>query len=142
MLSPLRRSATDSIRYRSFATSSATALPIGFFARPPVAPQANVARVTRGSAVAKPHTPPNVPKTQAPNKEGTWSESQNPRDLAMRGPRFEQVTFDLQPLPLSAMEMVSREPIRLTQSRTATCDGGELFPAMRDDWLLLSHISM
>jgi hypothetical protein len=45
----------------------------------------------------------------------------------MRGPRFEQINYDLQPLPLAAMEMISREPIRLTPKRIIECDGGEWF---------------
>jgi NADH dehydrogenase (ubiquinone) Fe-S protein 6 len=28
--------------------------------------------------------------TQAPNYKGIWSRSQNPREVAMSGPRFEQ----------------------------------------------------
>jgi NADH dehydrogenase (ubiquinone) Fe-S protein 6 len=135
MLSPLRRSVADNTRCgialssRSFATSSISAAqppaPNGFFVRPAEAPKAGLPRVARKTAFAQPHTPPHIPKVQAPNKEGTWSETQNPRDLAMRGPRFEQVTYDLQPLPLAAMEMISREPIRLTPKRIAECDGGE-----------------
>lgn len=43
----------------------------------------------------------------------------------MKGPRFEQMNVELQPQPLSAMEMISREPIRLVNARKAECDGGE-----------------
>lgn len=113
-------------RYRNFATSSIAALPpIGFFARPPAATNPNLPRKKTSNAVAQPHKPPHVPSEQAPNKSTTWSESQNPRELAMRGPRFEQLNFDLQPKPLSAMEMISREPIRLTTKRIIECDGGD-----------------
>lgn len=43
----------------------------------------------------------------------------------MRGPRFEQLNMENQPQPLSAMEMIQREPIRLSSQRIASCDGGE-----------------
>lgn len=42
----------------------------------------------------------------------------------MRGPRFEQTIYELQPTPLSAMQMISEEPIRLVEERVASCDGG------------------
>jgi len=35
--------------------------------------------------------------------------------------------MDLQPRPLSAMEMIANEPIRLVDGRRAVCDGGMLF---------------
>jgi NADH dehydrogenase (ubiquinone) Fe-S protein 6 len=34
--------------------------------------------------------------TQAPNRVGIWSRSQNPREKAMTGPRFEQTIMELQ----------------------------------------------
>lgn len=122
---PLTASASAALT-RGFGTTSVAALPppAGFFTRPTTAPKSGLPRVTRQTPVAQPHTPPHIPETQSPNKAETWSESQNPRDLAMRGPRFEQVNYDLQPLPLSAMEMISREPIRLTTKRIIECDGG------------------
>lgn len=33
---------------------------------------------------------------QAPNREGIWSRSQNPREKAMSGPRFEQTIMEVQ----------------------------------------------
>ncbi|MCJ1324394.1 hypothetical protein MMC10_001056 [Thelotrema lepadinum] len=33
---------------------------------------------------------------QAPNRAGVWSRSQNPRERAMRGPRFEQTIMEMQ----------------------------------------------
>lgn len=33
---------------------------------------------------------------QAPNRKGVWSRSQNPRERAMSGPRFEQTIMELQ----------------------------------------------
>lgn len=32
--------------------------------------------------------------------------------------------MELQPLPLSAMEMIANEPIRVVHGRKAVCDGG------------------
>jgi NADH dehydrogenase (ubiquinone) Fe-S protein 6 len=64
---------------------------------------------------------------QSPNYPSVWSTGQNPKPNAMSGPRFEQTHIGLQPNPLSAMEMVHRDPIRLVDGRRATCDGGENF---------------
>lgn len=47
------------------------------------------------------------------------------RENAMRGPRFEQTCQELQPMPLSAMQMISEEPIRLVEERIASCNGGK-----------------
>lgn len=33
---------------------------------------------------------------QAPNRAGIWSRSQQPREVAMTGPRFEQTIMDAQ----------------------------------------------
>ncbi|KAH9849739.1 ubiquinone oxidoreductase 20 kd subunit [Lenzites betulinus] len=61
---------------------------------------------------------------QAPNFATTWSTSQRPRPQAHSGPRFEQTIMELQPNPLSAMEMIAQEPIRVVNGRKAVCDGG------------------
>jgi len=61
---------------------------------------------------------------QAPNYPATWSTSQRPRPGPASGPRFEQTAMALQPNPLSAMQLVAEEPIRLVQGRKAVCDGG------------------
>jgi len=61
---------------------------------------------------------------QAPNYPTTWSTSQRPRPGLHSGPRFEQTDMSLQPNPLSAMELIAQEPIRLAQGRKAVCDGG------------------
>ena len=47
------------------------------------------------------------------------------RSNAMRGPRFEQTVFELQPQPLAAIELIAEEPIRLVPTRIAACDGGK-----------------
>lgn len=65
---------------------------------------------------------------QSPNYATTWSTNQAARPGSGAGPRFEQTNMDLQPNPLSAMEMVAREPIRLVKGRTASCDGGACIP--------------
>lgn len=126
--SGLRRLAgPSSAPLRSFSASAfASKPPTGFFARPPVAPSSTAlpTEQLRKPPVAMPHTPPHIPAEQSPNYPTTWSESQNPREAAMRGPRFEQIDIDTQPMPLSAMEMIQREPIRLTGARIAACDGG------------------
>ena len=62
---------------------------------------------------------------QAPNKVERWSTMQAPRPAAASLPRFEQTDMSLQPRPLSAMQMVSEDPIRIVHGRKAVCDGGE-----------------
>ena len=62
---------------------------------------------------------------QSPNRAATWSTSQNPRPAGQSGPRFEQTAMDLQPNPLSAMELLANEPVRLVHGRKAVCDGGK-----------------
>ncbi|KAI3621747.1 nadh-ubiquinone oxidoreductase [Moniliophthora roreri] len=61
---------------------------------------------------------------QAPNYPTTWSANQRPRPTARSGPRFEQTAMELQPNPLSAMEMIANEPVRVVHGRKAVCDGG------------------
>jgi len=70
-------------------------------------------------------TQKDVSAWQSPNYPTTWSTSQKPRPLGGSSPRFEQTNMDLQPQPLSAMEMIAKEPIRLVQGRKAVCDGGK-----------------
>ncbi|BFZ54318.1 hypothetical protein PYCC9005_001352 [Savitreella phatthalungensis] len=62
--------------------------------------------------------------TQSPNREVTWSNSQQPRQLGMRGPRFEQTDFSLQPQPQAAIELIAQQPIRYETKRVVSCDGG------------------
>lgn len=71
---------------------------------------------------------------QSPNYTTTWSASQAPRPQGRSGPRFEQTAMELQPLPLSAMEMIANEPIRAVHGRKAVCDGGM-------HWRLLHPVS-
>ncbi|KAF9654359.1 hypothetical protein BDM02DRAFT_3134067 [Thelephora ganbajun] len=94
-----------------------------------------LARFSSTTAVVPPQPPASSTPTfatetavsdypQAPNYPGLWSENQRPRPTPASGPRFEQTTMHLQPQPLSAMEMIVNEPIRLSKTRIAACDGG------------------
>lgn len=77
-----------------------------------------------GTSIAEPK--PSLPSApQAPNYPTTWTTSQRKRPVAGEGPRFEQTNMELQPQPLSAMEMINAEPIRIVHGRRAVCDGGE-----------------
>ena len=66
-----------------------------------------------------------TPAPQAPNYPTKWSTSQRSRPVGGESPRFEQTAMDLQPQPLSAMEMINAEPIRIVHGRKAVCDGGK-----------------
>ncbi|KAJ5737810.1 uncharacterized protein N7483_002935 [Penicillium malachiteum] len=61
---------------------------------------------------------------QAPNRSTTWAASQQPREEAMTGPRFEQTIMETQPRPLAAIELIHKQPVRWTKSRVVSCDGG------------------
>lgn len=69
---------------------------------------------------------------QSPNYAAVWSENQQPRPTQHSGPRFEQAVMELQPNPLSAMEMINSEPIRMVNGRKAVCDGGARFSRFQD----------
>ncbi len=121
--------ASTSAWSQSHSSSASSTTTRGAFLRPREAPANGGLRSAQPRearpAVAEPHTPPHVTGEQSPNYPSTWSAGQNTRDNAMRGPRFEQTAVDFQPQPLSAMEMIQREPIRLVESRIVSCDGGE-----------------
>ncbi|KAG9522951.1 NADH-ubiquinone oxidoreductase, partial [Aureobasidium melanogenum] len=61
---------------------------------------------------------------QAPNREGVWSRSQQAREKAMVGPRFEQMIMYDQPRPMAAIELIHKQPVRWVKERTVKCDGG------------------
>ncbi|KAK3987923.1 hypothetical protein QBC44DRAFT_113039 [Cladorrhinum sp. PSN332] len=61
---------------------------------------------------------------QAPNRVGVWSRSQQHRDVAMTGPRFEQTELENQPRPYAAIELIHKQPVRWTHDRIVVCDGG------------------
>ncbi|KAK3902493.1 lactobacillus shifted protein [Staphylotrichum tortipilum] len=67
---------------------------------------------------------PTAVTTQAPNRTGIWSRSQQPRVEAMTGPRFEQTNFEQQPRPYAAIELIHKQPVRWTHDRVVACDGG------------------
>ena len=105
-----------------------------------------LARFSSTNTVVPPHPPASSTPTfatetavsdypQAPNHPGLWSESQRPRPTPATGPRFEQTAMHLQPQPLSAMDMIAKEPIRLSNTRIAACDGG----AYQTETLFSSH---
>lgn len=69
---------------------------------------------------------------QAPNRALRWSTNQQARPQHGEVARFEQTDMALQPNPLSAQEMIAKEPIRLVHGRKAVCDGGEYILGMMD----------
>ncbi|TFK77105.1 hypothetical protein BDN72DRAFT_830277 [Pluteus cervinus] len=75
-------------------------------------------------ATKSPATEPSVVTQQSPNFATTWSTNQRQRPVAGEGPRFEQTHMELQPAPLSAMELIANEPVRFVDGRKAICDGG------------------
>lgn len=83
-------------------------------------------RLSSSTSVVSPPVEPKQVAPQAPNYATTWTTSQAPRPQGQSGPRFEQTAMELQPNPLSAMQMVAEEPIRVVHGRKAVCDGGAL----------------
>ena len=77
-------------------------------------------------STSKATSSPSLPSTsgQSPNYAKTWSTSQRPREDAYSETRFEQTALEFQPQPLSAMEMINAEPVRIVHGRKAVCDGG------------------
>jgi NADH dehydrogenase (ubiquinone) Fe-S protein 6 len=67
---------------------------------------------------------PTTTQQQSPNYPSTWSTSQRPRPGLGSSPQFEQTDMNLQPNPLSAMELIANEPIQHVHGRKAVCDGG------------------
>ncbi|KAI9830044.1 MAG: hypothetical protein M1819_005874 [Sarea resinae] len=63
-------------------------------------------------------------KMQAPNRKDVWARSQNPRDKAMVGPRFEQTIMEYQPQPYAAIELIHKQPVRWQKESRVSCDGG------------------
>ncbi|KAK4460510.1 lactobacillus shifted protein [Cladorrhinum samala] len=84
------------------------------------APTTSTARVPTSGTEA----PSTTAALQAPNRADVWSRSQQPRNVAMTGPRFEQTDLDLQPRPYAAIELIHKQPVRWTHDRIVACDGG------------------
>ncbi|OJD11078.1 hypothetical protein AJ78_08078 [Emergomyces pasteurianus Ep9510] len=61
---------------------------------------------------------------QAPNRTAIWAKSQQPREKAMTGPRFEQTIMEYQPRPYAAIELIHKQPVRWTKEKVVSCDGG------------------
>ncbi|PGH03975.1 hypothetical protein AJ79_07207 [Helicocarpus griseus UAMH5409] len=61
---------------------------------------------------------------QAPNRTAIWAKSQQPREKAMTGPRFEQTMLEYQPRPYAAIELIHKQPVRWTKEKVVSCDGG------------------
>ncbi|KIV93023.1 hypothetical protein PV10_04268 [Exophiala mesophila] len=61
---------------------------------------------------------------QSPNRATTWSRSQQPREMAMTGPRFEQTIIEEQPAPFAAIELIHKQPVRWVDGKSVACDGG------------------
>ena len=80
---------------------------------------------TSSALTKKVDVPLPTTQQQSPNYPSTWSTSQRPRPGIGSSPRFEQTAMDLQPNPLSAMELIAKEPIRVVHGRKAVCDGGK-----------------
>jgi NADH dehydrogenase (ubiquinone) Fe-S protein 6 len=78
---------------------------------------------------------------QAPNSPTPWSTSQRPRPAPASEPRFVQTDMDLQPAPLSAMELINNEPVRLVEGRRAVCDGGTPFFRVLGSHVLTAALS-
>ncbi|SJL05617.1 uncharacterized protein ARMOST_08968 [Armillaria ostoyae] len=83
-----------------------------------------LARSNSTAATPAPAAASNPLAAQAPNYPTTWSTNQQPRPLGQSNPRFEQTAMETQPAPLSAMQLIAEEPIRLVDGRKAVCDGG------------------
>ncbi|PLB35181.1 zinc-finger domain-containing protein [Aspergillus candidus] len=77
-----------------------------------------------GTLQEDPEVGERIRSLQAPNRANTWAASQQPREQAMTGPRFEQTIMGLQPQPYAAIELIHRQPVRWTKKRVVRCDGG------------------
>lgn len=66
--------------------------------------------------------------TQAPNRDETWSRSQESRlnIFTKFAYRFIQKDLDKQPRAYSAMELIAKQPVRyLSEGNIAVCDGNK-----------------
>ncbi|KAJ5398253.1 Zinc finger CHCC-type [Penicillium cosmopolitanum] len=77
-----------------------------------------------GSLSEDPVVAERIRTMQAPNRSSTWAASQQPREEAMVGPRFEQTIMQTQPQPMAAIELIHKQPVRWTKKRVVSCDGG------------------
>ncbi|KAI0321336.1 hypothetical protein OF83DRAFT_1168491 [Amylostereum chailletii] len=100
-----------------------------FAARLRLAPRHIVRAASSSSSVPTPSTTapptPAAQPAQAPNYPAPWSTNQRARPSGTENARFEQTAMELQPNPLSAMELIANEPVRVVHGRKAVCDGGD-----------------
>jgi len=94
-------------------------------------PNSSATNVTRPADTADPNTLQESVEDgevkhhmQAPNRATTWSRSQQPRELGMVGPRFENTIMESQPAPYAAIELIHKQPVRFSEKRVVVCDGG------------------
>ncbi|KAH8120319.1 zinc-finger domain-containing protein [Phellopilus nigrolimitatus] len=90
----------------------------------PTARSASTQSSSSSVPAAKPTTEPTPAAAQSPNYPKPWSTNQRAREDAYKDARFEQTALEFQPQPLSAMEMISQEPVHMVHGRKAVCDGG------------------
>jgi len=124
---PIPTSPTPSL-YRNLNMLGRRALPslnhaLRTISRPASTSAAKADNIASSAVTKKADVPPPTIQ-QSPNYPTTWSTSQRPRPGPDFSARFEQTAMDLQPNPLSAMELIAKEPIRLVHGRKAVCDGG------------------
>lgn len=70
----------------------------------------------------------NVSADQAPNRETTWSKTQESRlEVITKHPvRFIQRDLEKQPRPYAAIDLIAQEPVRyLKEGNIAVCDGNK-----------------
>ena len=59
------------------------------------------------------------------NLSKTWSLKQAPKQLALKGARFENVNIDKQPNPNPAIDLIAKFPVKEVETNIITCKGGE-----------------
>ncbi|TGZ83679.1 hypothetical protein EX30DRAFT_338292 [Ascodesmis nigricans] len=128
----LLRQASHRLPFRTPARTVSSSYPTVTTPKTPTT--ANTSTTNETPAPKSPHTPVPISETveagelarhqQAPNRTTTWSRSQQPRELGMVGPRFEQTIIQAQPAPWAAIELIHQQPVRWSKERVVACDGG------------------
>jgi len=72
----------------------------------------------------------------------TWSQKQAPRELALKGARFETVNIEKQPSPEPAIELISKSPIIEVKNNHVTCKGAEKGLGHPQIFINLVHTNM
>lgn len=83
---------------------------------------------TTVTGLTKPELKQQEVATQAPNRNETWTKSQESRlnIFTKFAYRFIQKDLDQQPRPYSAMELIAKQPVRyLSEGNIAVCDGNK-----------------